>query len=96
MWAPCGRESAREARLDPLLGALGVQWRSWVAFVGVWGGCVTLLLGVAGATHAPWNKCAATGVTRVGRVVFVRGELTYYSRVCMLVVKCRWRSCGGV
>lgn len=40
------------------------------------GGCATLLLSVTGVTHAPWNKCAATGVTRVGRVVFVRGELT--------------------
>ena len=36
--------------------------------------------GVAGVAHAPWNKCAATGVTRVGRVVFTRGELTCCSR----------------
>ena len=57
------------------------------------GGCATPLLSVTGVTHAPWNKCAATGVTRVGRVVFTRSELTCCSRARMLGVNCRLRSC---
>ena len=63
--------------------------------MGVSGGCVTLLLSVAGVARAPWNKCAAAGVRCVGRVVFARGELTCCSRARMLGVKCRWRSCVG-
>ena len=59
------------------------------------GGCATLLLSVTGVTRAPWNKCAATDVTRVGRVVFTRGELTCCSRARMLGVNCRLLSRVG-
>lgn len=84
----CGRArgvKARERRVWTsyrgccgLSGARGL--RSWarLRYWGVSGGCgwPLSLLSVAGVTHTPWNKRAATGVTRVGRVVFARGELT--------------------
>ena len=75
MWARSRRESAREARLG-IVSAAKVscaRGRGCVVGCGCGGGCATLLLSVAGVTHAPWNKCAVTGVTRV---VFARGELT--------------------
>ena len=45
--------------------------------------------GVAGVTHVVWNKRVTGCVTRAGRVVFTRGELTCISRACMLGVNCR-------
>lgn len=74
-WAHSWRESAREARLDLVSGALRVT------FVGAVASGVALL--------------GAVSITRVGRVVFTRGELTCCSRARMLVVKYRWRSCVG-
>lgn len=69
----------------------GVRSQARLRYWGVSGGCgwPLSLLSVAGVTHTPWNKRAATGVTRVGRVVFTRGELTCCSRARMLGVKCR-------
>lgn len=80
-----GGVKAREKRVWPpyrgYCGLGGARWRGCVAGVRrAVGGCATLLLSVAGVTHAPWNKCAATGVTRVGCVAFTRGELTCCSR----------------
>lgn len=92
MWAHSRRESAREARLGIVSAAkVGcARGRGCVAEVRrAVGGCATPLLSVAGVAHASWNKGAATGVTRVGRVVFARGELTCCSRARMLGVKCR-------
>ena len=56
----------------------GVRSQARLRYWGVSGGCgwPLSLLSVAGVTHTSWNKRAATGVTRVGRVVFARGELT--------------------
>lgn len=95
----CGRlwrESPREARLGIVSAAKVGCARARLRYWGVSGGCgwPLSLLSVAGVTHALWNKCAATGVTRVGRVVFARGELTCCSRACMLGVNCRMRLHG--
>lgn len=84
MRVACGRArgvKARERRVWTSYwgrcGLGGARGRGCVAGVRrAVGGCATLLLSVTGVAHAPWNKCAATGVTRVGRVVFTRGELT--------------------
>ena len=94
----CGRArgaKARERRVwAPYRGRCGLGVARGVCY---WacravGGCATPLLSVAGVAHAPWNKCAATGVMRVGRVVFTRGELTCCSRARML---CWSLSIGG-
>ena len=71
-------------------GESGLRSRAWLCCWGASGGCVwpLSLLSVAGVTRAPWNKRAATGVTRVG-LLFTRGELTCYSRARMLGVNCR-------
>lgn len=68
----------------------GVCSQARLRYWGVSGGCgwPLSLLSVAGVTHAPWNKCAAAGVTRVG-LLFTRGELTCCSRARMFGVKCR-------
>lgn len=93
----CGRArgaKARERRVwTPYRGRFGLsgaRGRGCVAGVRrAVDGCVTLLLSAAGVTHVLWNKRAATGVTRVGRVVFTREGLTCCSRARMLGVKCR-------
>ena len=82
MLVACGRTRGTKAR----------ERRGWVSYwrcggarsqarLRYWGvsggwGWPLSLLSVAGVTHTSWNKRAATGVTRVGRVVFARGELT--------------------
>ena len=79
MFGRLRRESPREARLGIVSAAKVGCARGRGCVAGVRravGGCATLLLSVAGVTHTPWNKRAATGVTRVGRVAFARGELT--------------------
>lgn len=91
MWAFVVRKPVRGASGYRIGGKSGLRSRAWCVAGArrAVGGCATLLLSVTGVTHAPWNKYAATGVTRVGRVVFTRGELTCCSHARMLVVKCR-------
>lgn len=79
--------------MAPATRVLAARWcsRAWLCYWGASGGWRlrdTAIKYDGRLTHAPWNKCAATGVTRVG-LLFTRGELTCCSRARMLGVKCR-------